>query len=288
MNASGRLETAQYALDMLTTNDSVKALELAQKLDEMNQDRRTQQDAIFKEAVIQSDKFQDNPVLVISGVGWNHGIIGIVAAKLLETYQKPAFVLEEMGELAKGSARSYGDFSAVEAIRSADDIIIKGGGHKLAAGINLRTENIDKFRVRLNEFYKAKKLTNQAELLLPREDAVAELSEVNIDLIDKLSALEPFGSGNPEPILRTDNLYVVARRTMGADGQHVKFLLRNDNNESMNMLAFNARKEWYFEVGDRLDVWYQPMFNEWKGSVSVEAKLLKVLDTRFKHTDGVQ
>ena len=237
MNASGRLETAQYALDMLTTNDPEKALELAQKLDEMNLDRRSQQDAIMKEAVVQAEKFQADPVLVVSGVGWNHGVIGIVAAKLLEKYKKPTFVLEEMGELAKGSARSYGDFSVVEAIRVADDIIIKGGGHKLAAGVNMKTENIDKFRVRLNEFYKSKNYKNQAELLLPREDVEAELSEVDLELIDKMKALEPFGNGNPDPMLRTNNLKVTARRVMGSVGQHVKYSLRDEKCSTIDLIA---------------------------------------------------
>jgi len=276
MNASGRLETAQYALDMLTTSDSNRALELAQKLDEMNLDRRSQQDAIMKEAVIQAEKFDTDPVLVVSGVGWNHGIIGIVAAKLLEKYKKPTFVLEEMGELAKGSARSYGDFSAVEAIRAADDIIIKGGGHKLAAGVNMKTENIDKFRVRLNEFYKSKDYKNQSDLLLPREDAEASLDEVDLELIDKIKDLEPFGNGNPDPILRTNNLKVAARRVMGSDGQHVKYSLRDEKGSVIDLIAFNQAHEFNSSVGETVNVWYQPTLNEWNGTRKVEGFLKNI------------
>jgi single-stranded-DNA-specific exonuclease len=171
MNAAGRLETARYALDMLRANESMLALEKAQQLDALNIARRVEQDKIFKEAIKQAEEFTHDDVLVVSAPDWNHGIIGIVAAKLLEKYKKPTYVLEEMGEEAKGSARSYGDFSAADAIRASDDIITKGGGHKLAAGVTLPTKNIAAFRKRVNEFYKSQNLFNQADLLLPKADA---------------------------------------------------------------------------------------------------------------------
>ena len=130
MNAAGRLETARIALDLLMTSDSAEALEKAQQLDHLNRERRREQDQIFAGALEQAEMYSDQPVLVVSHPDWNHGIIGIVAAKLLEKYKKPTYVLQELGEQAKGSARSYGDFSAADAIRAADDLIIKGGGKK--------------------------------------------------------------------------------------------------------------------------------------------------------------
>jgi single-stranded-DNA-specific exonuclease len=146
MNAAGRLETAQIALDMLVAADAAVALEKAQQLDDLNRARRADQDIIVEQAIMQAEIYKDSPVLVVSGAGWNHGIVGIVAAKLLEKYKKPTFVLEEMGDESKGSARSYGDFSAADAIRASDDIITKGGGHKLAAGVTMPTANIAAYR----------------------------------------------------------------------------------------------------------------------------------------------
>ncbi len=178
MNAAGRLETAQYALDMLRAKDNTTALEKAQLLDDMNKARRAEQDKILKEAIVEAEQRINDPVLVVSGKGWNHGIIGIVAAKLLEKYKKPTYVLEEMGEESKGSARSYGDFIAADAIRASDDIITKGGGHKLAAGMTLPTKNIQAFRDRVNKFYADQKLFNQQALLLPKADAVASFEDV--------------------------------------------------------------------------------------------------------------
>jgi single-stranded-DNA-specific exonuclease len=277
MNAAGRLETAQIALDMLRATDPLIALEKAQELDVLNAARRNDQDKIFKEAIIQAEKHLDDDVLVVSAPGWNHGIVGIVAAKLLEKYKKPAFVLEEMGEEAKGSARSYGDFSAADAIRASDDIITKGGGHKLAAGVMLPTKSIGAFRKRVNEHYKSMKLQNQADLLLPVADTAAELHEITEDIIEKLALLEPYGSANPQPIIHTKKLTVVNVRRMGTDGQHIKLALRPGAGTVMEFLAFNAPEHFFVETGAVIDVWYQPDVNEWQGRRSTEGMLLHLV-----------
>jgi len=274
MNASGRLETAQYALDMLTATDPMEALKYARQLDEMNQARRKEQDVILKEAIIQAETLVDDPVLVVASEGWNHGIVGIVAAKLLEKYQKPTYVLAIHGEETKGSARSYGDFSAADAIRAADDIITKGGGHKLAAGVTLPTSNIELFRARINEFYKKLKLTNQAALLLPVADSDAELHELNEELVAIMAQLEPFGSGNPQPILRTHKVNVANVRRMGDNGQHVKLTIQNEAGKKVDVLAFNAPEHFFQEIGAQVTVWYSVELNEWQGNRSVEGRLL--------------
>jgi single-stranded-DNA-specific exonuclease len=275
MNAAGRLETAQHALDMLRATDSLQALEKAQLLDDMNKMRRTDQDKIYKAALVQAEQFKDDPVLVVSDPNWNHGIIGIVAAKLLEKFQKPTYVLQEIGEEAKGSARSFGDFSAADAIRASDDIIIKGGGHKLAAGVTLATENISAFRTRVNAFYRTKNLFDQARLLLPKEDVIAaHLGAINETLIIDLGKLEPFGNGNPEPVIKLHDLVVVNTRRMGADAQHVKLELQDADRNSMQFLAFNAPDHFFVEPGEMVTVWFQPTVNEWKGTRAIEGRLL--------------
>jgi single-stranded-DNA-specific exonuclease len=274
MNASGRLETAQYALDMLTTTDPMEALSLARQLDDMNKNRRLEQDKIFKEAIVQAEEFKDDAVLVVSAEGWNHGIVGIVAAKLLERYQKPTYVLAIHGEEAKGSARSYGDFSAADAIRFSDDIITKGGGHKLAAGVTLPTANIDSFRERVNQFYREKELFNQAALLLPTADTEAELEDLNEALLDQLATLEPYGSGNPQPVIRVNDVLVTNVRRMGDSNQHVKLSLKNSAGRSIDALAFSAPRHFFVEPGTRVHVWCTVELNEWNGNRSVEGKLL--------------
>ena len=273
MNASGRMETAQYSLDLLTATDPIQALDIANHLDAMNKARRAEQDEILKAAIIQAEEYAALPVLVVSAPGWNHGIVGIVAAKLLEKYKKPTYVLEEMGEESKGSARSYGDFSATDAIRASDDIITKGGGHKLAAGVTLPTKNIAAFRKRVNEFYQQQKLINQPLLLLPKADIDATLADLDISLIDDIKQLEPFGSGNPQPILKSVNVLVTNQRKMGADAQHVKLSLEMEGRK-IDMIAFSAPDHFFVEPGERVTVWYTIDVNEWQGRQSVEGQLL--------------
>jgi len=278
MNAAGRLETAQHALDMLVAHDGLAALEASEKLEELNVKRRGIQDAIFEEACEQAEELADDRVLVVSSGGWNHGVIGIVASKLVEKYKKPVFIIGERGEEATGSARSFGDFSAADAVRAADDIIIKGGGHGAAAGVTLATGKIGDFRRRVNEFYDSLQLTNQERYLLPRADVeIDDFSEIDEELVENLAKMEPFGNGNPEPVLKITRASVLSMRRMGADGQHVKLALRDKNGKVLQMLAFNAPEEFFREPGDEVAAWFQPTINEWQGARTVEGRLLHII-----------
>ena len=278
MNAAGRLETAQHALDMLVARDGLVALEASEKLAELNGKRRIIQDAIFEEACVQAEQLADDRVLVVSSDGGNHGVIGIVASKLVEKYKKPVFIIGERGEEATGSARSFGDFSAADAVRAADDIIIKGGGHGAAAGVTLETEKIGDFRRRVNEFYDSLQLTNQERYLLPRADVeIDDFSEIDEELVTNLAKMEPFGNGNPEPVLKITRASVLSMRRMGADGQHVKLALRDKNSKVLQMLSFNAPEEFFRETGDEVVAWFQPTVNEWQGVRTVEGRLLHII-----------
>lgn len=275
MNAAGRLDTAQHSLDMLAATDGMLALEASEKLEMFNQQRRAIQDAIFVEAMEQAEKLLNDPVLVVHAPGWNYGVIGIVASKLVEAHKKPTFIIAERGDEATGSARSFGDFSVADAVRAADDIIVRGGGHAAAAGVTLRPHDILAFRERVNQFYRSLDLRDQQNFLLPTVDV--ELSDflgVDEELVRDIARMEPFGRGNPEPVLKISSVTVIAVRRMGADGQHVKLTLRDAQGQSLSMIAFNAPEQFFREVGDTVAVWFQPMLNEWNGTSAVEGRLL--------------
>ncbi len=276
LNASGRLETAQVSLDLLTSKNGNEALEKARRLDDLNRARRAEQDEILKAAIEQAGKYIDDAVLVLAGEGWNHGVVGIVAAKIMEKFKKPTFVIGIEGEEAKGSARSYGDFSAADAIRFSEKAITKGGGHKLAAGVSLPTKNIDSFRKLVNQYYKEQRIENQEVYLLTKEDAIASIDEVGEELVRKISAMEPFGNGNPEPVLKTSGLRVTSVRTMGVEGQHVKLELMGKSGTRIQMLAFGAPDHFFVDKDAVITAWYQPVINAWKGVSSVEGRLLRV------------
>ena len=276
INAAGRMETASLALDMLISKNGDDALNKANYIDDLNSHRRQMQDDIFKEACKIALDYKDDDVLVINGKNWNHGIIGIVAAKILEKFKKPVYILAENdnGE-TKGSARSFGDFSAADAVRAADDIIIKGGGHAAAAGVTLKNDKISDFRQRVNEFYSSLQLNNQERYLLPKADVeIDDFSEINEDLVGKIATMEPFGNGNPEPVIKITAADIVNVQHMGTDGQHIKLSARDSDGVVIRMLAFNAPENFLCKPGDTASIWFRPVINEWQGIRSVEGELL--------------
>lgn len=278
LNAAGRLETAQLALDLLTTTDNARAFELAERLDSLNRDRRTEQDRIFKAARVQAEMLASDKVLIVSDPSWSHGIIGIVAAKLLESYYKPTFVLQELEDgTAKGSARSYGDFSAVEAIRATEHLLIKGGGHKLAAGVTLRREAIAEWRTAVNDYYRGLGLGDQMRHLTVRSDVtLPDFSKCSEGNVSALSQLEPYGNGNPEPVFEFPSLTVITRRTMGAENQHVKYRFADQKNQYMEMVAFGKAEKFTADVGEEVHVWAELGINEWNGRRAVEGRLVRL------------
>ncbi len=277
VNASGRLETAQYALDLLTSTDRKMAYELAGLLDVMNTERRAEQDKIFRAADQKATTCVNDAVLVLSDPDWSHGIIGIVAAKLLEKYHKPTFVLQELDQgVVKGSARSFGDFSAVAAIRATDKWLIKGGGHKLAAGVTLKTANIPTWRRAINAYCRQLNLQGQESYFLSTEDiVVANLADLDEELWSQLLRLEPYGNGNPEPIFRARVVFVADRRVMGDSRQHVKYTF-SDGKVNFQAVAWNSADHFVSEIGEKVDVWFSLVLNEWQGRRSIEGRLVRL------------
>ena len=274
INSAGRLETAEKALDLMLEKDSFVAFEKAKNLDDLNKKRRKIQHEALEIAIQKAEDFKNDKVLVVANEGFNDGIIGIVASGLLERFKKPVFVISIEGDVAKGSARSFGDFSASQAVQNASGIIIKGGGHDAAAGVTLPTSKIDDFRKSVNDFYESLKLKNQLEKLLPKVDVQLEdFSPISLDLFEKITALEPFGKGNEEPTFEIKNAYVIAHQEMGDRKQHLKLTLTDGENE-IKMLKFNAPKEFFVEIGEEVDVIFSLGLNEWQGQKNVEGQIL--------------
>jgi single-stranded-DNA-specific exonuclease len=278
LNASGRLKTAQIALDLLTATDRKHALALAEELDAMNMERRAEQDRIFVAASEQALNFADDSVLVVSHAEWSHGIIGIVAAKLLEKYHKPTFVLQELDDgTAKGSARSFGDFSAVEGIRATETLLVRGGGHKLAAGVTIKTELIGEWRTAINAYHRSLQLKDQTGYMLAKADVSLEDFEMfDETLLGELAKLEPYGHGNPEPVFCVRNVVVSGRRTMGTEAQHVRYTFEDEKGISFSAVAWRSAALYTYEIGEYVDVWLELTLNEWRGRRSVEGRIARM------------
>jgi len=275
LNAAGRLETAQHSLDLMLAKDTGAARVYAQNLDQLNYQRRSRQKQIFIEAKAQAETMFEDSVLVVSGKGWAEGVVGIVASKLVEEFKKPAFVIAEIDDSkAKGSARSFGDFSVVEAIRANDKLLITGGGHKHAGGVSLEVSAIGDFRTGVNYFYKSLKLPSQQKYLAVAPDVILEeLGEATVELIDGLDRLAPFGMANPEPLFEV-KATVQSMRMVGGDAQHLKLQL-TDGKNSLDGIGFNM-PEPGVDVGDKVVAIGVLQKNQFRGNVTVQVLIREI------------
>ena len=276
LNAAGRLKSAEMALKLLTTKSRPEAAKLAEELNNLNAERRSQQ----IEAVTEVEKRGElnEPVIVVRGE-WNEGIVGIISGRLTERYKKPSFVLTEVDGYLKGSGRSFGEFNLALALSECQDLLASGGGHAAACGVKLKKENFDEFRRKINSYYMGLGLHNQERFLDVREDLiVTEIGELSLELLEEISELEPFGEGNPEPIFLLPEVFVLDASRMGVEGQHLRILARGEDGKTIKLVAFNADDEWLdLRAGGRVSVWVSLVGNEWNGIRSVEGRILKLI-----------
>ena len=275
LNAAGRMKTAEKALELLMTDSPMKAAELAEELNKLNLGRRAQQQAAIKE--VEEFGVNEDPVLVVNGK-WNEGIVGIISGKLTERYKKPSFVLTEVGGEYKGSGRSFGDFNLALALKECEDILTSGGGHAEACGVKFPKDKLDEFTERVNRYYRSLHLPDQRKYFDVTEDlTVAELSDLDTELIDDLAKMEPFGEGNPEPIFRLKDTVIISTMRMGKEEQHLRLIVKDDWGNTFKLVAFNAEDDWLdLSSGMQLDIWATLMDNEWNGTRSVEGRILKL------------
>lgn len=275
LNAAGRLESAELSLELLRTQSQAEAVRLAVKLEELNQKRRVEQKMAVSE--IKNRSKEDNPVIIETG-RWHEGILGIVAGRLVEMYKKPAFVLSEVAEgVFKGSGRSFGDFSLIEAIDCCRDILISGGGHKGACGVRIAKDKIVEFKERVNSFYKSLKLDSQEGFLNRQVDIEVEnLADFSLEFLDEMRQLQPFGEGNEEPVFKLVKVEVAEMRWMGTEQQHLMLRVVGRDGSMMKLVAFFAKDKWQVMENTQVDVLVQVMKNEWNGLSSVEGRILEI------------
>ncbi len=280
LNAAGRLETAEMALELLKTDDNFRAVELAEKLDELNRERRKVQEEIFVQA--SSQVVLDDPVAVVAGDDWHEGVIGIVASKIVEKFERPAFVMSKGSEFSKASGRSFGEFSMAKVIHYTADLLEKGGGHLAAGGLTIRTEHIEQWRVEVQTFYKSLELSDQRHFLYPEPDVeLADFSDIQVELVDELARLEPFGNSNSRPVFAFHPVLIMDRRVLGRDNSHVKYTFADTDGRKLSAIAFGAASKFTLEPYDangeqqRVRILVELTKNEWNGRVSVEGRLLR-------------
>lgn len=285
LNAAGRMGAPETAARLLLTADEAEAAALAADVHEMNRQRQEVEAAILQEVTAY---LQEHPerllerVLVVEGRGWHTGVVGIIAARLLERYGKPCVVLSVADEdgvaVAHGSGRSLSGFSLFEALVDASDLLTAFGGHELAAGLALPADRVPALRERLNAYAAQRTSMPVPELRL---DCKLRPSQIDLEKLQLMAALEPFGAGNPSPVFRLSNMRLENITPVGA-GRHLRLSLSRDG-AMVSAMKFQTPPEAFpVACGAVLDLAVTIERNEFRGVVSPS---LVVRDVRFSDTD---
>ena len=267
LNAAGRMKHARTALDLLLADTPMRARQIAEELDVLNRQRQAEceQGLLEAESLLGAS---DDPLTMVGSERMHAGIIGIVAGRLVEARSRPAIVYERGPETSRASARTFGDFDIVKAIRKESDLLVRHGGHRAAAGLTIRNENLEAFRERI--------VNTAAEQLAPEDlrptmtiDAETSLGALSGVEIRGLTQFEPCGHGNRRPVLLSRNVELRDSRRVGADGSHLKLKVR-EGASTWPGIAFRMGEA---ELAGELDIVYS-LSREWKG----DRMELEVLD----------
>lgn len=270
LNAGGRLQTAKLALSLLLSREEEEADRMALELKALNDQRKTMTKQGTIEAVEQVEAlYGEDKVLVVYLPECHESLAGIIAGRLREYFQKPAFVLTDGEECVKGSGRSIETYHMFDALVEVKDLLLKFGGHPMAAGLSLPKEHVDEFRKCLNE---QARLTEEDFIRKVWIDVPMPLEYIDEPLIDELELLEPFGQGNEKPLFAQKGLYIRSVRVLGKNRNVVKFSLATDQGTPMDAMLFADGDSFLEELGDCrvLDVIYYPAVNEYNGNKNLQ------------------
>ncbi len=265
LNAAGRIAHARMGVDLLISYSREKAEHIARNLCEINVKRQAVEKGIYEQAVRRLHQLnaEKADVMVIDGHGWNPGVIGISASRILEQYNRPVLMITIKDGIGKGSCRSIPAFDIYQALKAQESLLIQLGGHKMAAGFSIREENIPEFRKAINDY---------AARVLSPEDFIPELEleeylplrELTPRFIHELEILEPCGCDNPRPLFASKNLHVNYTRHMGKDNKHFKCMFEQDN-ISRQGIFWNTGISSPCRNGDIVSAAYRAEIHEWYG-----------------------
>jgi single-stranded-DNA-specific exonuclease len=264
INAAGRLQSAMLAYHLLMTRDPERASHYASQLDHLNRERQRLTIEATEQARTQVlDESGSVPYLLFAvSPSFKSGIVGLVASNLTEEFYRPSIVVEQGDEESRASCRSIPEFHITHALDTCAELLVRHGGHKMAAGLTVRNENLPALQERLQAI--AGQKLAEADLVPKLQvDAELTLGPDLYALYDQLARLEPFGEGNPEPVFVTRELQVGQQRAVGADSQHLSLTVRNGG-AWWNAIAFRRGKE-AGQLPERIDLAYHLDMNEWNG-----------------------
>lgn len=272
INAAGRMEHAELAVQLFLTEDPGQAALLAQTLCRLNRERQGTESVIYQEALKRLKQQKDASAIVLAGEGWHQGVVGIVASRLSEEFCRPTFLICLDGDRGKASSRSYGGFNLFASLCELSPLLAGFGGHELAAGFTIRRENIGEFRRRICELTSAYAASGLAKPALEIDCEVPGrlLTEKNIL---GLSQLEPCGTGCPKPVLCLSEAVVEHVCAVGG-GKHLRLKVRAKDGAALQAIYFSAGGlQDRLSPGDRVDLAFTPQINEFRGARAVQLNL---------------
>ena len=292
INAVGRIADPQIVIDLLTTDDIGVALQRAMQCEEANKLRRQMCEIIEAQAVewVEEQRaeglldLQKERVLVVVQPEWHHGVIGIVASRLVERYGVPVFIgtyEDKAKKEIRGSARSIPEFNVFEALQFCDDLLGRYGGHRAAGGFSFEANKLRQVKSRLSTFA-CQHLQPEHLKPLVTVDVQAQLAEANLELYSQIDKIHPCGIENPDPVFWTANATVVEQKVIGKASAHLKLTLSHDSPgtgpaaEKTVMKAIAWRWGSYYPLPRNLDIAYKLRLNEWNGRSDVELELVGV------------
>ena len=273
LNASGRLKTAKLALELLLCEgmqQSARAEEMAAELKLLNEERKDMTQAGMEQAFEQVDaELADDDVLVVYLPDCHESLAGIIAGRVRENYNKPSFVLTRGEDCVKGSGRSIESYHMYQALCGVQDLLLKFGGHPMAAGFSLKEENIDEFRRRLNE---QSALTKEDFIPKIWIDVAMPLEYISEALVNELKGLEPFGQGNEKPQFAQKNLRIRSVRAIGRNNNAVRMTVVTEQGRPMEAMVFTVADQFVEEAKQSrsIDVIYYPDINEYNGNRTLQ------------------
>lgn len=272
INSAGRLEDASIALEFFTASDvnsAYKQFELLGKLNELRKDTEAQTTQKAIEQVNENDR-----VIVVNGKGWHEGVVGIVASKLVDKFSRPAIVLSCVKGIAKGSARSIGDVSIYSLIKENESFLTKFGGHKMAAGLGLKEEDIQAFTNAINE--SAKSVPDADFIPKLQVSGILNAEDIDLEILDILEDFEPFGEANLRPTFLLQDAEVVSIKLMGADKSHSRIEVRQYPHQRKTLEVVAFRTVYEMPANRKITCSYGVTKNEFNGKVSAQLLCKKI------------
>lgn len=280
INAAGRIESGKYAVELMVSGDMEKAKEVGRKIDEYNTERKSFDRNITHEALrtIGNDiTLRNQKSTVLYNPDWHKGVVGIVASRLTETYYRPTIILTESKGMATGSARSVSDFDLYSAINSCNKYLVNFGGHKFAAGLTIKIDDVDKFS-ECFEKYVSENITDKQKVPVVEVDSELEFSQISPKFYRILRQFAPFGPGNMTPIFLTKNIKDTGKTAcVGRTKEHLKLEMIDKEKNTLSGIAFSLGHV-YSQINDNktFAVCYSIEENEFRGKVNLQAMVKEI------------